>query len=171
MESRSEHSDQVCGRQKPQDVQQDIPVPVIGVPGCWELIERDHARILELLGQAGVVAAQSRQPVSFVLSAYEAVIRKFEEHFANEEGWMARTRFPEADAHRRHHQVLLIRLLSIRERMRTEQAVEIDQLQLAFQSLLDDAIGADAPLRLHLEQSVDAGPARELQSGSGLERD
>ena len=117
----------------------------------WEEIEAEHSAIIRLLNQARSIAAQNQSSVSSVGAAYEAVVRSFEEHFANEERLMTNTRFPEFDGHHRHHQVLLIRLFSICERIKTQQSVEADQLHLILQSLLDDAIGADAPLREHLE--------------------
>jgi hemerythrin len=149
------HGDQ--GRDRISDTIDTASVEGKGLTGAamfWQEIEAEHAAIIELLSRARVIAAQSRLSTRAVVGAYEAVVRKFEDHFANEERLMAEAEFPDADAsaHHRHHQVLLIRLFSICERMKTQRSVETGQLHLIFQSLLDDAIGADASLREHLER-------------------
>jgi hemerythrin len=127
-------------------------------PGIWQEIETEHAAIIDHLNRARTIAAQSRLSIREVISSYEAVVRKFEDHFANEECLMGEAGYPDADAyaHHRHHQVLLIRLFSICERMKAQQSVEVDQLHLILQSLLDDAIGADIPLKEHLERDPGA---------------
>jgi hemerythrin-like metal-binding protein len=126
-----------------------------GAPTIWQEIETEHAAIIEHLNRARTITAQSRLSIREVISSYEAVVRKFEDHFANEERLMGEAGFPDADAyaHHRHHQVLLIRLFSICERMKAQQSVEVDQLHLILQSLLDDAIGADVSLKEHLERN------------------
>ena len=116
----------------------------------WATIEAEHAALVEMLDQARLVAARSNLSARAVIPVYEAIVKRFEEHFASEERLMQMTRYPEAETHGCHHQVLLIRLLSICERMKATQSVEIEQLELTFQSLLDDAIGADVHLRDYL---------------------
>lgn len=121
----------------------------------WEEIEAEHAGIMDALNRARVIAAESALSAAALVPVYEAVVRKFEDHFASEECAMAETRCPDAESHHRQHQVLRIRLLSICEQMKTGRSIEIEQLQLVFQSLLDDAIGADASFREHLTPPMD----------------
>jgi hemerythrin-like metal-binding protein len=118
----------------------------------WNEIENEHSAIVGLLSRVHKLATQKPPEIGVIVSAYQVVVRKFEEHFANEERIMAETRFPDAAEHQRHHQVLLIRLLSICDRMKTSRTLEGDQLRLTLQSLFDDATGADVSLREHLEQ-------------------
>jgi len=120
----------------------------------WEKIDAEHADIMVALNRARVIAAESALSAAALVPVYEAVVRKFEGHFASEERALAETRCPDADSHRRQHQVLLIRLLSICQQMRGGQSIEIEQLQLIFQSLLDDAIGADASFRDYLTSAT-----------------
>ncbi len=119
----------------------------------WDEIEAEHAAILDALMRLRVQAAASKFSASALLPACLDLVRRFEEHFFHEEELMAETGFPDADAHHRHHQVLLIRLLSICARMTQQDTVEIAQLQLTFQSLLDDAIGVDGSFREFIEQA------------------
>lgn len=148
--------DDSTGRSVRVDSHHQVANDMSGVTELWAEIEGEHAGIFGLLNRVRVVAAQNGLSAPAILPTCEAVVRRFEDHFANEEKLMAETGFPDADAHRRHHQILLIRLHSICDRMRTEQVAELEQLQLVFQSLLDDAIGVDASFREHLDQGLRA---------------
>jgi len=118
----------------------------------WDEIEAEHASLLNALLRIRVLAAESKLSAAVLLPACLDLVRRFEEHFSHEERIMAAAAYPEAVAHHRHHQVLLARLLAICSRMTKEETVEIEQLQLALQTLFDDAIGVDAPFREFLEQ-------------------
>ena len=123
-----------------------------GVSTRWEQIEDEHAAILDALNRVRVIALRCHSSARVLIPEFLGLVRKFEEHFANEERVMAETGFPDTAAHHRHHQVLLIRLLSICEHMNPDATVDSDELRLTFQSLLDDAIGVDIPLKEHLER-------------------
>ena len=118
--------------------------------GSWEVIEAEHAAIIELSNQVRIAA---EKPGSFdaVFAAYQAVVEKFEEHFENEERLMAQIGYPGRTMHRRHHEVLLIRLLSLGEHMKSTGSVDLAELRVPFQSLLDDAIEDDASFKEYLD--------------------
>lgn len=124
---------------------------MIRVSGAWAVIEAEHAAIIDLLNEARIVAARDSS-YDAVLPAYQAVVKKFVEHFENEERIMAEAGYPDASAHHRHHQVLLIRLLSLCEHMKATGSMTVEELRVAFQSLFDDAIGIDASFKEHLDE-------------------
>jgi len=84
----------------------------------------------------------------------ESIIQEFESHFEHEERIMAETKYPEARAHRAHHQILLARLFSILQDVQAAQSVHVEQFLLVLKTLYDDAIDADSYLKLHLEQTA-----------------
>jgi methyl-accepting chemotaxis protein len=116
----------------------------------WDEIESEHASIIRLLRSARLVATQSQPSRRASVPILESIIQEFENHFDHEERIMAETKYPDARAHRAHHQVLLTRLYSILQEAKTGQSVEIEKLSLVLKTLYDDAIDADWSLREHL---------------------
>jgi hemerythrin-like metal-binding protein len=128
-------------------------VSMVRASGSWATLEAEHGSIIELLNRARVLALRDSSRDS-LLPTYQAIVKKFEEHFEHEERMMEATGYPDAQAHHRHHQVLLIRLLSLCDRMKSPGSVEIEELRVPFQTLFDDAVGADASFKAYLDEAA-----------------
>ena len=122
--------------------------------GFWDEIEAQHVSITRLLRSARLVAAQGQQSERPIVPLLESIVQEFESHFEHEECIMAETEYPDARAHRAHHQILLTRLFSILKEVKATQSVPVEQLLLVLKTLYDDAIDADSNLKLHLERTA-----------------
>ncbi len=119
-----------------------------------------HRELHDLAFQAA--GAMAREDVADLGASLRALTRASVDHFAWEEGEMARTAYPEAAAHRDAHLTFLLELRRIAKELNEHGVSPL--FRLWFGSRFVDwmrfhVLGADAQLMRHLRLAAAAAPA------------